>query len=141
MIFVDTNVFIYVVTEPVTPHDDVMKQNSMALFAAIQAGDIQATTSEVVLHEFFYSMMSSRLKRMSIIDMCELVRSLLGWAGWVFAPREKATFMRALDILESNPRLEFSDSVIAARAEALDATLATYDTRLAKAYSGPIWME
>lgn len=45
----------------------------------------------------------------------------------------------ALDMLEGNPMLEFSDAVNASRAKAHDAELATFDERLAKAYGGEIW--
>jgi predicted nucleic acid-binding protein len=139
MIFVDTNIFIYVLTSPVTPRDIHMQQRSRELFAEIASGKTHAILSEVVVHELFSTMMSSRLRQMSIVDLCEIVRSILNWPGWVMTTSDKTVFLRALDILQQHPKLEFSDSVIAARAEALGATLATFDARLAKAYSGAVW--
>jgi predicted nucleic acid-binding protein len=44
-----------------------------------------------------------------------------------------------LEIFAWEPRLEYSDSLVAARAESLDATLATFDRRLATAYPGAVW--
>jgi predicted nucleic acid-binding protein len=105
----------------------------------LKPGDTHATLSEVVMHEVFYTMMSSRLRQLSLDDLCELMRSILAWPGWVFAAKEKTIYLRALEILQGHPKLEFSDSVIAARAESLDATLATFDLRLATAYPGAVW--
>ena len=53
------------------------------------------------------------------------------WPGWVFLPGDKTFSLRTLDVFSAHPRLEFSDSVIAARAEAHGAQFATFDERLA----------
>lgn len=139
MIYVDTSVLLCLVTVPSTPEDIRMQERAIDLLSAVESGRVQAAIGEVVLHEFCYVSGSKRLRRLEISELCDLLRTLIDWPGWVFPPGERSIFMRALDILQGNPRLEFSDSIIAARAEALNADLATFDARLARVYSGAIW--
>lgn len=139
MILVDSSVLLCLITIPTTPEDVEMKRRAKALFSAIETGTTRAAIAEIVLHEFCYVSGSKRLNRLGAQEQCDFLRSLLEWPGWVFPPGEKSIFHSAIDILESYPRLEFSDAVIAARAEALNADLATFDARLARAYSGTVW--
>lgn len=137
--YVDTSVLLCLVTVPTTPEDVAMRERATVLLSAVESGEVRASMGEVVLHEFCYVSGSKRLKRLDVSTLCDLLRALVDWPGWVFPPGEKAIYMKALDILQDHPKLEFSDSIIAARAEALNAELATFDAVLARAYSGAVW--
>lgn len=135
-----TSVLPCLVTIPTTPEDIRMKAQAKDLLTEIESGSMKAAIGEVVLHEFCYVSGSKRLDRLDVPTLCDLLRSLLSWPGWVIPPSDKSAYRRASDILEQHPKLEFSDSVIAARAEALNAELATFDSSLAKAHEGPAWV-
>lgn len=139
MIFVDTNILIRFLMPPVTPQDEVMEERAHALLLEVHTGDMQATTSEVVLYELAWLLGSRDHFGLDPARVTDMIRSILNWPGWSFPDGDLAIYFRALDILESNPKLEFSDSIIAARAGRLGATLATFDRRLAQAYSGEVW--
>lgn len=139
MIFVDTNVFIRFLMPPVTPQDEAMEEQAHELFGHIHTGDVQATTSEAVLYELCWLLGSRNHFGRDSRVVAEIIRSILNWPGWSFPSSDVSIYFRALDIWERDPKLEFSDSVIAARAEVLGARLATFDRRLAKAYSGEVW--
>lgn len=139
MIFVDTNVLIRFLMPPTTRQDEEMEERANALLGRIHTGDVEATISGVVLYELAWLLGSRNHFGLGPDTVIDLMRSVLNWPGWFFPDGDRQIYFRALDIWELDPRLEFSDSVIAARAEALGATLATFDARLAKAYPGAAW--
>ena len=139
MIFIDTNVLLYTLTGPETPQDYEMRARSDALLAKVADGTVRATTNDVVFHEVCWILGAKSRYAVSGVDIVDIMRSVLNWPGWWFPPGDLLIYHRALDILARDLKLEFSDSVIAARAEALNAELATFDSRLAKAYEGPVW--
>lgn len=139
-ILIDTNVILASIMQPVS-HQDILNHDiATSLLSKVSTGGKQAIVSEVVLHECYYVLVT-RDKRMATEEFCSIFRRFLEWPGWVFSGLEKETFLRALEIVEATPKREFSDAVIAARAEANGAELATFDKRLAKAFGGPIWAE
>lgn len=141
MIVVDTNVILAALRQPVTSHDERHHHRQSAkLIGQISENSQRALMPEIVLHECFYVLVM-RDRDVSVDSFCELFRRMLEWPGWAMGSEETAIFTRAVDILQDNPKLEFSDAVIAARAEAHGAELATFDRRLAEAYGGPIWMD
>lgn len=138
---VDTNILITFFTSAPTELEEMKSKRVLSLFREIEAGTVRGLLPEVVLHEFFYVLLGSRYSHIELSTLCERVGGLLSWPGWQFASGEFDIYMRALDILQADPKLEFSDSVIAARAEAHGAALASFDRRLAKAYGGPLWAD
>lgn len=132
MIFLDTNIFLRFLTEPADDAAERMRWITYDLFQQVSTGELEVTTSEVVLHETCFILISKSQYGQSATDVAEKIRHLLNLSGFKLDPGEKRIFLRALDILAENPKLEFADSVIAARVERLDIPLATFDERLAK---------
>lgn len=131
MIFVDANVFLRYLTQPTSPATREMQKVSEHFFIAIENGEIDVTTSEVVIHEVCYVLCSKKQYGNDPIEVATAMRSILSWRGWKFPSGDQKIYLRALEIMGEHPRLEFSDSVIAARAEAMGAQLATFDEYLA----------
>jgi len=61
------------------------------------------------------------------LDTVDFVQSVLSFAGMRFDGEQGTIFLRALEIWADHPRLEFSDSVIAARCDRSGHELATFD--------------
>lgn len=140
MIVIDTNVVLASVRKPVNSHDRRHHELATLLLGQIASGSQGAILPEIVMHECFYVLVM-RDGDVSVNSFCGLFRRMLAWPGWAMGKSEIGIYIRALDIVDNHPKLEFSDAVIAARAEAHDAELATFDRRLAKAYGGPIWAD
>lgn len=138
MIAIDTNVFVASFNTPVTDRDVRQHTTANKVLSDISTGSISGVVTEVVLHECYYVMVM-RDKTLDNESFCDLFRRVLAWPGWAMPTGELHIFNRALDYLQIEPRLEFSDAVIAARAEAYDAELATFDKGLLAVYDGPIW--
>lgn len=141
LIVIDTNVLITFFAPAQTELEDGKFERVLQLFQQIETNKVRAIIPEVVLHETFYTLLGRRFPNTHLKNLCQGVSRLLVWPGWYFQPGDLEIYLRALEILEADPKLEFSDSVIAARAEAHDAELATFDRRLAKAYGGPVWAD
>lgn len=127
MIFLDANVLLRFLTAPTTEQDVNRKAEAHALLARIDAGELAATTSEVVLHEVSYILTSSRQYRLAASQATILIRIILAMKGLEFPADDRAVYIRALDLWEEHPKLEFSDAVIAARCEHGGHELATFD--------------
>lgn len=140
MILIDTNIVLASIRQPVTAQDTKHHNRATQLLGEISLGDTRAIISEIVVHECFYVLVM-RDKSITTQEFCSLFRRFLAWEGWSMNEIEHDILRSTLDILEEYPRLEFSDAVIAARAEAHGAVLATFDKRLAKAFGEPIWAD
>lgn len=127
MIFLDSNIFLRALTAPVTASDREWREQAALLFAGIESGKLEATTSEVVLHEVSFNLTSSKHYAMAAHDVIRILRFLLAMMGLRFSGQEKDVYLRALDLWEEHPKLEFSDAVIAARCEHGDLELASFD--------------
>lgn len=132
MIYLDTNILLRFLVVPETPLDIESNAIAAELFASVERGEVQITTSEVVLHEFCGVMTSRAQYGRTVTETISKLRPLFSLPGFRFPSGDKAIYLRALDIYEANPKLEFADSVIAARAERLGVPLATFDERLGK---------
>lgn len=130
MIFLDTNMFLRHLTAPVDATTEIMRRTATAIFEAVERGEEEIITTEVVLHEVFYVLGSKAHYGLPPATIVEFLLPILSLAGFKFPAGDKRIYQRALDIFESSPKLEFSDSVIAARAEHLDIPLATFDEAL-----------
>jgi predicted nucleic acid-binding protein len=139
MIFVDTNVFLRFLTKPSDSASADMNRIASGLFERVASGEAEITTSEVVLHEVCYVMMSAKHYGLPAGTVVDLMRTLLNLKGFRFDAGEKSIYLRALDILASDPKLEYADAVIAARVERLGIPLATFDERLGNLASITRW--
>ncbi len=130
MIFVDANVFVRHLTDPVTPQDEATARRAAVLFAAVEAGTVEMTTSEAVLAEVVFILWSPRhygAPRSVVVDgLSSLLR-----------PRScrmptKDLCLHALAIWESSPKLSFPDALGAASSELRGHELATFDAALSR---------
>lgn len=137
---IDTNVVLASLRQPITENDQKHHEKATQLMGEIAAGFTKAIIPEIVLHECFYVLVM-RDRDTTVENFCDLMSRMLGWFGWSMGQTETDIYLSALRILQDSPKLEFSDAVIAARAEAHDAELATFDKRLASAFAGPIWAD
>lgn len=140
MILIDTNVILASIRQPVTDADIQHHERATSLLRDVSLGTVSALIGEIVLHECYYVLVM-RDKEIGPEAFCSLFNRMLDWPGWAHSDAEMTIFKSALDFLSDHPKLEFSDAVIAARAEYHDAELATFDRRLAEAYGGQIWAE
>ena len=60
-------------------------------------------------------------------DAIEILRDFMALSGLWLPDPDRGFFVRALDLWEEHPKLEFSDAVIAARCEQHDLDLASFD--------------
>lgn len=134
MIFVDANVFVRFFTQPPSGDPNAQRYREMArdLFQAVEAGDLQATTTEIVLHEVCHVLGSGRHYRLPPPEIAALVVPIISLPGFKFPKGEKAIYLRAFEISLAYPRLRYADSLIAARAERLGIPLATFDEALGR---------
>lgn len=140
-VVVDTNVLIHFLTTPQSELESLKVEKVRRLLERIESGAISAILPEVVLHEMFYTLTGKRFPDTHLPTLAVIVATILDWPGWEFSELDLAVYHRAIEILLSDPRLEYSDAVIAARAEAHGAVLATFDKRLADTFGGTIWAE
>ncbi|MGH2551004.1 MAG: PIN domain-containing protein [Thermomicrobiales bacterium] len=139
MIFVDTNVFIRYLVEPTTDAGRRHRDSATALLSAVERGEETITTSEVVIHEICYVLGSTLHYGLSAQDIVSYVTPILKLRGFRFPRGDKAVYLRAMEIFAEFPKLEYSDSLIAARAERLGIPLATFDKRLARLPQLTLW--
>jgi predicted nucleic acid-binding protein len=124
VIFLDANVFLRHFGEPRTAVDAERAELASALFDRVRDGHPVVTTSEVVLHEVCFILTSPRhYGHLST----EVATDFIQYAGFRFPPGERELYLRAFELWRERPKLEFSDSVIAARCDAAGHDLATFD--------------
>lgn len=131
MIFLDTNVFLRFFAPSTSEATERMKREAHDLFAAIKRGAIEATTSEVVLHEVCYVLRSSRQYGLEAGRVGSSLQPILGLAGMTFPGRDVEIYVQALEWMRAFPRLSFADAVITVRAQSIGAELVTFDEYLA----------
>lgn len=127
MIFLDANIFLRHFEAPSSPDSTSSKETARHLMASIANDDVQATTSEVVLHEVCFILRSKHHYARQPEEIIGRMRVILGFPALVFPNDDKVVYLRALELWEQHPKLEFSDSVIAARCERAGHELATFD--------------
>jgi predicted nucleic acid-binding protein len=132
VIFLDANFFLRHFVQPATPEEKAMQDVASALFAAIERGEEDATTTEVVLHEVCYVLASKKYYALPTADIAAYLGPVLRMAHLRLPRGEKRLYLRALDIYAARPALEYADAIVAARCERLNIPLATFDERLAR---------
>lgn len=140
MIFLDANIFLRYLAPPLTPADHRWQNISHALFLSVETGEVTATTSEVVLHEVCYVLGASRHYGYPASEIVPAIRRILDLAGMKLPGGERTVYLRALDLWEQHPVLQFSDAVIAARCERGGHELATFDGHFDRVASVRKWM-
>lgn len=140
MIFVDTNVLLRYLTRSEDPRVQTMESEATLLFDQVLDGQETITTSEVVIHECAYVLMSSShygLDRETVAGYLGLIVN----ADGMRLPRgEKSLFLRALDLFATYP-IEMADALVAARSERLGIPLATFDKQLAGLSAVEPWFD
>jgi predicted nucleic acid-binding protein len=141
VIFIDSNIYLRFLTySPTVPVVDQRRgERAAILFRAIERGEIEATTTEVVLHEVIFVLTSARQYRYQLSEVVPRVRYLLNLRGMRFATENIDTFNAALDLLEAQPALGFADAIISARSLHGGHTLATYDSHFDRVNGLAIW--
>lgn len=123
MIFLDANIFLRVLGGG----NAVYVQQAALLLRRIQQGEMQATTSEVIIHEVCYVLGSTSQYGRTVVEIVDAMTGILSWPGFWFPMGEKELYLRALNLWSRHPKLGFADSVIAARCERAGHQLATFD--------------
>jgi len=127
VIFLDSNVFLRYLTPPIDDATRSMQEVAIDLFERVERDALDVTTSEVVLHEVCYILSSPRQYGNAPSAFVPSLASLIAFPGFRFPRGDQALYGRALELYLEQPKLEFSDAVIAARCEAAGHTLATFD--------------
>ena len=140
MIFLDANIFLRHLVAPTIPATEMMQEIASALFAAVERGEEEITTSEVVLHEVCYVLESKSHYGLPPETIVGYLAPILRLGGFKLPRGDKQIYLRALEIFVANPKLQFSDSVIAARSEHQNVPLATFDEALGRLPSLTRWL-
>jgi predicted nucleic acid-binding protein len=127
VIFLDANVFLRHLTPPSAEADENRKTIARALFDGLATGELVATTSEVAIHEVCFVLGSPRQYGRSPAEIIPAMMALLQLPGFRFPQGDQEIYLHALDLWSQHPKLEFADSVIAARCERSGHELATFD--------------
>lgn len=127
MIFLDANVFLRAIAPAPDEPTRRRKVLARALFKRVEAGELDVTTSEVVLHETCFTLSSPRQYAATPSAFVPDLAYLLGLPGFRFPRGDQRIYLRALELYLERPTLEFSDAVIAARCERDGHDLATFD--------------
>lgn len=128
MIFLDANYFLRWLVAPDTADDAVRKAIAIALFARLERGEAEATTSEAILAEVAFVLTSKRQYGVEVEFAAESLATAVRLSGLRFAPGKRRQYLRALAIWSERPALGFVDALTAAMVEHSDHELATFDS-------------
>jgi predicted nucleic acid-binding protein len=127
MIFLDANYFLRFWTKSDLPQTMARQAIAIALFARIDAGMVEATTSEAVLVEVSYVLASKRQYGLSPEVVIAYLTETLRMPGLKLPHGKKEQYLRALELWSERPALGFVDALTAAMVENSDNELATFD--------------
>jgi predicted nucleic acid-binding protein len=127
VIFLDSNVLLRHVTLPTSADGIQLATRAENLLTKLLDGELEATISELVIHEVGYILTSKRHYGLDVSDTVDILRGILAIPGIILTPSERNLLLRALEIWEANPVLEFADSLFAAKCEFHGWQLATFD--------------
>jgi predicted nucleic acid-binding protein len=127
VIFLDANIFLRYLVRPATPALNVMAETANALFASVERGGEEITTTEVVLHEVAYVLASKTHYALPVSEITTGLATILRLPGFRLPRGEKKRFLRALDLWATYPTLGLADALIATTAMTRGAALATFD--------------
>lgn len=139
MIFLDANVILRYLVVPSTPEIRAMAETARTLFAAVERGEEEITTTEVVLHEVAYVLAAKTHYGLPVAEVTSRLRTILGVPGFRLARGQKRLYLRALDLWDAHPTLGFADAIVAASVEARGIPLATFDAHFDRVPGLPRW--
>jgi predicted nucleic acid-binding protein len=139
--FLDANIFLRFFTQSPDPKNQRRSDIAKVLIGAVSRGEVLATTSEVVLHEVAFVLGSKNQYGLKTDEILDCLKFAVRLNGLRFSREDRWCYERALEILESHPRIQFSDAVIAARCEHREHTLATFDKHFSRFDSLQLWRE
>ena len=131
MIFVDATFFLRYLVQPVTPQDRINERRAAALFASVESGAAEITTSEAILAEVALILTSPRHYAAPRSIAAAGVKALLRPRGCRMPAKEVS--LRALDLWVTSPELSFPDAVGAAYSALRGHQVATFDIALSRA--------
>jgi predicted nucleic acid-binding protein len=126
----------------VAPGDEASTRlavESKALFQLIQADEVQATVTEVVVHEVCYVLGSKKHYALPGSAIQPLVAPIFELSGLKVAPVERRIYLRALEIFANDNKLGSADTLILARCEIQGLQLATQGRRMSRFPTVSTW--
>ncbi len=123
MKYIDANIILRYLTR-----DSPAKADACyALFQRVKRGTERVTTCEAVIAEIVYVLSSKKHYALSAQEIADRLRPILELKGFSLA--HKRTYLRALEVYASYPKLDFEDALITAFMERDNASeLLSYDT-------------
>jgi predicted nucleic acid-binding protein len=122
MRFVDANIFL----RHLVAGDPAKSRACRDLFLRVEAGSEVVTTSDVIIAEVAYVLRSRAHYGLTPAEIAERLRPLIALRGLKLD--RKAACLRALDVWESHPKLDFEDALTVAHVErSKDAEVYSYD--------------
>lgn len=97
------------------------------LFALIDRGEEEATTSEAVLAEVAFVLASRRQYAVAPETVAALLKPIVQLRGLSLPRGRKEVYLRALELWSNHPELGFVDALTAAIVERGSLKLATFD--------------
>ncbi|MBI4494409.1 MAG: type II toxin-antitoxin system VapC family toxin [Chloroflexi bacterium] len=129
MRFLDANIFLRYLAKPATPADQAKLEACSVLFQRIKRSEEQVTTTEAIVAEVVYVLISPRHYHLSHQDAAARIRPLLVLRR-LKLPHKRA-YLRALDLFATHNFLDFEDALIIAQMERQGLTeVYSYDTDL-----------
>ena len=120
MKWLDTNIIL----RYLTADDPVKAQACLALLERVQHGEDELATAETIIAEVSYVLTSQH--QVSHPEITARLRPLLNLAGLKLS--HKQVVLRALEVYEEFPRLDFEDALSVAHMERLGVTeIVSYD--------------
>lgn len=127
MQLLDANIFLRALVRPQSDPERAMAEKSIALFQRLAAGTDEATTIEAIIGSVCYVLRSRRHYGLEPAEIAARLRPLLVLRGLKLP--HKGTYLRALDLWATYPRLDFDDVLLVAHSERLaGAGIASFDT-------------
>lgn len=139
MILLDTNIFVRYLVQPATPELRAMAEAAKSLFEAVERGEEEITTTEVVLHETAYVLASKAHYGLPVTFITTALVTILRLPGFRLPRGEKRRFLQALDLWARYPTLGYADALVATTASLRGASLATFDRDFDRIPDVPRW--
>ena len=111
MKFIDTNIFVRYLTQD----DPVKAAACLALFQRVRAGQEEVTTCEAIITEVVYMLSSLTLYNLAAQDIRARLLPVLTLQN--FQLPQKDVYLRALELYEMYPTLDFEDVLSVAHME------------------------
>lgn len=130
MIYVDANVFLRHLVQPVTPQDAANAALATALLEDAEHDRVTLTTTDAAIAEVVFILSHRRHDAFPRARVAGAVVDLLDIAG-LRMPSKRAC-LRAVEIWEADEKLSFPDALGVASSELEGYAVATFDRALAK---------